>query len=104
MIIKHFRFHSNFLPKRLVYQGVDKAPPSPESFKGPEKQSQADAINEIAPQTPSEIVSNAVSTASAFKAGYTKGTQTLASLVNNDSIFTGQNLIKSTDTNNQSKK
>ena len=65
MIIKHFQSKFSFLPSRQVFQGVDKAPPSAENFKGPEKQSQSDAINEVAPQTPSEIVSNAVSAASA---------------------------------------
>lgn len=90
MLIKHYQNKFSFLPARIVFQGVDKAPPSPESFKGPEKQSQSDAINEVAPQTPSEIVSNAVSAASAIKTSYTQGTKSLASLVTNDPIFTGQ--------------
>lgn len=72
----------SFLPSRAVFQGVDQAPPSPESFKGPEKQSQQDAVNEVAQQSPSQIMSTAMSHGSAIKTKYVANTKALAAIIN----------------------
>ncbi len=72
---------NSFRPSRLIFQDVDAAPPSPESFKGPEKQSQEDAVNEVARQTPSQIMSTAMSRGSAIKTKYVKSSQALAAVI-----------------------
>jgi len=82
-LLKHLQFEKqSFRSKRLVFQGADKAPPSPESFKGPEKQSQQDAINEVAQQSPSQIMSTAMSRATAIKTKYVQNTGILAAIIN----------------------
>lgn len=101
-------FHSwKFKPNRLIFQGVDKAPPSPESFKGPEKQTEAQALNEVASQSPSQIFNDTISAGGAVQARYQGSTTILASLVNTDPIFTGQSgssTTASTATTNNSGK
>jgi hypothetical protein len=77
-------------PQRLVFQGVDKAPPSPESFKGPEKQSEASALNEVASQSPSQIFNDTISAGGVVQARYQGSTTVLANLAGTDPIFTGQ--------------
>ena len=88
--LSHQHFQKNiFTPKRLVFQGVDKAPPSPEHFTGPEQQSDAAARNEVASQSPSQIFNDTISAGGSMQGQYTQGTTTLANLVTNDPIFTG---------------
>lgn len=83
ILIKHLQSAKiSFFPKRPIFQGVDSAPPSPESFKGPEKQSQQDAINEVAPQTPSDIMSSAMGRAGAIQTKYVQNTKVLAAIIN----------------------
>ncbi|MCC6643938.1 hypothetical protein IT411_04270 [Candidatus Peregrinibacteria bacterium] len=82
-----------FLSKRLIFQGVDKAPPSPEDFKNKEKQSSA---AEVASQSPSQIFNDTISAGSAIKTRYNSGTTALANLVKTDPMFTGQGIIPST--------
>lgn len=82
-LLKHL--HSvriSFLPNRAIFQGADTAPPSPESFKGPEKQSQQDAVNEVAQQSPSQIMSTAMSHGAAIKTKYVQNTKILAAIIN----------------------
>lgn len=81
-----------FLSKRLVFQGVDKAPPSPEDFKNKEKQASS---AEVASQSPSQIFADTVSAGAAIKTRYNSGTTALANLVKTDPMFTGQGIIPS---------
>lgn len=88
------KINSNiFLNKRLVFQGVDKAPPSPENFKNKEKQASA---AEVASQSPSQIFNDTVSAGTAIATKYKQGTTTLVNLVNDDPIFTGQGFTTTT--------
>lgn len=81
-LLKHLQLGLiSFQPNRAIFQGVDKAPPSPESFKGPEKQSQQDAVNEVAQQSPSQIMSTAMGQGSAIKTKYVQNTQALAAII-----------------------
>ena len=82
-ILKHLHPGKiSFTPKRIIFQSVDSAPPSPENFKGPEKQSQQDAVNEVAQQSPSQIMSTAVAHAAAVKTKYVANTTLLANIIN----------------------
>ena len=81
-LLKHLKSAPiSFLPNRAIFQGVDAAPPAPESFKGPEKQSQQDAVNEVAQQSPSQIMSSAMTHAAAVKTKYVANTQILAAII-----------------------
>lgn len=81
--LQHKQFGSNtFKPSRAVFQGVDNAPPSPENFKNNEKQaSQADAIAEVAQQSPSQIMGGAVTKGGVIQTKYTKNTKILAKII-----------------------
>jgi hypothetical protein len=82
-LLKHLNSERiSFLPNRAIFQGVDNAPPSPENFKGTEKQSQQDAVNEVAAQSPSQIASAAMSRGSAIHTKYVQNTQALAAIIN----------------------
>jgi hypothetical protein len=83
-------YKTSFKPKRLVFQGVDNAPRAPENFKGPEKQSEAAALNEVASQSPSQIFNDTISAGGAVQSRYQGGTTVLASLIKVDPLFTGQ--------------
>lgn len=88
--IYHQHFQLKLLtPNRLVFQGVDKAPRSPENFKGPEQQTEAQAVNEVASQSPSQIFNDTISAGGAMQTQYTQGTTSIANLVTTDPIFTG---------------
>lgn len=84
-----------FLAKRLIFQSVDKAPPSPENFQNKEKQASA---AEVASQSPSQIFNDTVSAGAAIATKYKQGTTTLVNLVNDDPIFTGQGFTTTTTT------
>lgn len=73
----------------MVFQGVDKAPPSSDTMKGPEAQTEAQAVSEVASQSPSQIFNDTISAGGSMQGQYTQGTSSLASLVTNDPIFTG---------------
>jgi len=77
-----------WLAARPVFQGVDNAPPSPEQFQGPEKQSMEDRLNEVAAQTPSEIYSDTISAGTAVKTRYAQNTTILANLATDDPLAT----------------
>ncbi len=90
------KFEKNFfLGKRLVFQGVDKAPPSPENFQNKEKQVSA---AEVASQSPSQIFNDTVSAGAVIATKYKQGTTTLVNLVNDDPVFTGQGFTTTTTT------
>jgi hypothetical protein len=78
-------------PRRLVFQGggMDKAPPSPEQFQSPEKQSMEDRLNEVSSQSPSQIFNDTISAGSAIKTRYTQNTTILAGLANDDPLKSG---------------
>lgn len=78
-------------PRRLVFQGggMDKAPPSPEQFQSPEKQSMEDRLNEVSSQSPSQIFNDTISAGSAIKTRYTQNTTILAGLANDDPLQSG---------------
>lgn len=82
-----------FLNKRLVFQGVDKAPPSPENFQNKEKQTSA---AEVASKSPSQIFNDTVSAGAVIATKYKQGTTTLVNLVNDDPVFTGQGFTTTT--------
>lgn len=76
-----------FQNNRVIFQSLDKAPKSSESIKGPEKQTEAQALSEVASQSPSEIYSDTVSAGSTIKQQYTQNTTILANIINNDPLF-----------------
>lgn len=74
-------------PHRLVYMGgVDSAPPSPEHYNAPEKQSMEDKLNEVSAQSPGDIYNDTVSAGTAVKTKYASNTAVLASLANDDPL------------------
>ncbi len=78
-----------FQDNKVIFQSLDKAPKTSESIKGPEKQTEAQALNEVASQSPSEIYSDTVSAGSAVKQQYTQNTTILANLLQTDPLFGG---------------
>jgi hypothetical protein len=77
-----------FFGKRFVFQGASEAAPrAPENFNTNEKQSDQDAINEVAPQSPSQIMSSAMSRATVVKTRFQKNTKILADLINTDPLL-----------------
>ncbi len=84
-IFKNFSADS-FWQKRLIYDN-EAAPPSPENFSNPEKQkAPGEAAREIASQSPSDIVSNAMSAGGATKSKYATKTQNLANLIDENPL------------------
>ena len=73
-------------PNRLVFKGIDAAPPSPENFTSPEKQSMEDRLNEVSAQSPSQIFNDTISAGSAVKTRYANNTSLLASLAGDDPL------------------
>jgi hypothetical protein len=74
---------------RLVYQKMSAAPKAPESFKSPEKQTEAAMISEVAGQTPGDIFNDAVSAGGTIAGRHTGNTQILAALANTDPLGGG---------------
>ena len=87
-----FCFNQNvsrtLLNNRFIFEaGNDAAPKASESVTGKEKQSDQDAINEVAAQSPSNIASSATTRAAAIQTRYTKNSQILANLIQTDPLL-----------------
>ena len=83
--MKHFtcslrQNFSLFQTKRLVFAG-EAAPPSPETFKAPDKKSDAEIASEVGPISPSQIASQAATRTGFIKTKYTNYTMILAGLM-----------------------
>lgn len=88
--ILHFSFQQSFSRSpRLIFQNVDQAPRANDNFKGPEKQSEAQAVAEVASKSPSDIFNDTVSAGSSMQQQYTQGTVTVAKVVTTDPLFIG---------------
>ena len=75
-----FKFNQKlFVPKRLTFQnaGGEVAPKGPESMKG----EQGDVRAEVAPMTPSQMVSNTWAVVTQVGGKYTSSTQGMAGLI-----------------------
>ncbi len=77
------------IPSRLVFQNLDRAPKSQDTFKSPEQQTEAQAISEVASQSPGDIFNDTMGAGTGIKNQYAGGTIVLAGLINTDPIFTG---------------
>jgi hypothetical protein len=73
-------------PARLVYQMSEKAPRSPENFKGPEKQSEQVQLGEVASQSPSQIFNDTISAGASIKTQFVANTSLLAKLATVDPL------------------
>lgn len=101
---QHFHSEITTSPRRLVYQGggMDKAPPSPEQFKSPEKQTMEDRLNEVSSQSPSQIFNDTISAGGAVKTRYAQNTAILAGLANDDPLGGGGGSTSTTTSSGQS--
>jgi hypothetical protein len=82
--LQHYNQNFYLLGKRFVFQQEAAPKPvdlGPEGMKGPEKQGEAPLVSEVAPQSPGEIVSNAMGAMTKTQGRYTQGVQSLAGLM-----------------------